>query len=324
MPPPYLGLDLGGSGTRAALVGEDGRLLARGVGPTGLTGGGAAGRRHLARALNATLAAIAQLVGDQSCSVFAGARGLSVPGRRESLMLELSTRFPNADVHESNDAVIALWGALAGREGVAVLSGSGSIALARSDDGREGRAGGWGYLLGDEGSGYWLGREALAAYLRALERREAAGALAELVASEINTRSVPETIAWLYAGNQQVVRVAALAPLVTQAAARGDPVAVGTMRRAGQALADLVAAAARRVWPSVLPEGLRVACCGGVWSAGDALAAPFASALAERLPGARCTPPALSPVGGALLLAMGADQHAIAPGMLDNLREARL
>ncbi len=207
---------------------------------------------------------------------------------------------------------------------MASWSGSGSIALARSDDGREGRAGGWGYLLGDEGSGYWLGREALAAYLRALEGREATGALAELVAGEINSRSVPETIAWLYAGDQQVVRVAALAPLVTRATARGDAVAVGTMRRAGQALADLATAAARQVWPAVLPEGLRVACCGGVWSAGDALAAPFASALSEWLPGARCTAPALSPVGGAVLLAMGADQHPIGPGVLDNLREASL
>jgi N-acetylglucosamine kinase-like BadF-type ATPase len=324
MPPPYLGLDFGGSGTRAALVGGDGRLLARGVGPTGLSGGGAAGRRHLARALNAALAGIAPRVGDQPCSVFVGTRGLSIPGRREAIVLELHTRFANAEINVSNDAFIALWGALAGREGVAVLAGSGSIALARAQDGREGRAGGWGYLLGDEGSGYWLGREALAAYMRTLEGRDATGALAELVSREIKCASVPATIAWLYAGDQQVARLAELAPLVTQASSRGDPFAGGLLRRAGAALADLAAAAARQVWPVVLPEGLLVAGCGGVWLAGDGLVSPFVSALAERLPGARYVAPALSPVGGAILLAMGADRHPIDRHVLDNLREARL
>src|SRR5207237_10017789 len=128
------------------------------------------------------LASIAPRVGAERCSVFAGTRGLSIPGRRESLMLELSTRFAGAEVRVSNDALIALWGALAGRQGVAVLAGTGSIALARSEDGREGRAGGWGYLLGDEGSGYWLGREAIAAYLHVLEaRQDAPGVFARLV-----------------------------------------------------------------------------------------------------------------------------------------------
>jgi N-acetylglucosamine kinase-like BadF-type ATPase len=132
----YLGLDLGGSGTRAALVDTDGQLLATGTGgPSGHLGG-PAGRRLLARSLDATLASIGPLVGAEPCVIYAGTTGLSIPGRRDSLFLEFSRRFPTATVHVSNDALIAVWGGLAGREGVAVLAGTGSIALARSADGR--------------------------------------------------------------------------------------------------------------------------------------------------------------------------------------------
>jgi len=318
----YVGLDLGGSGTRAALVDADGRLLASGTAQTGLVGAGAAGRRHLARALDAALASIAPRVGAERCSVFAGTRGLSIPGRRESLMLQLSTRFAGAEVRVSNDALIALWGALAGRQGVAVLAGTGSIALARSEDGREGRAGGWGHLLGDEGSGYWLGREALAAYLRTVEGREQEGALSTLVGSAVGQRSVTDAIAWLHSGDQQVTRVAALAPLVSEAAQAGDHTALDILRRAGQALADQAGAAARQVWDASPPQDLPVACCGGIWSAGPPLSEPFAFSLRAHLPEARITQPRLPPVGGAVLLAMGADRRALPSSIPDKLTEA--
>ena len=319
--PLYLGIDLGGSGTRAALAGADGHIVATGTGPSGLHGRGSAGRRHLKRALDAALAAIAPTVGDQPCRVFAGTRGLSIPGRRENLQLELTSRFRGGDVQVSNDALIALWGGLAGRQGVAVLAGSGSIALARTAGGHEGRAGGWGYLLGDEGSGYWLGREALAAYLRALEGREPVGALTRLVGEVVGRASLTDAIGWLYVGDQQVERLARLAPLVTQAAHASDPSAQTIAIRAGQALADAAAAAARQVWPTALPDPLVVACCGGVWSAGPVIQAPFAAALAARLPGARCAAPHLPPIGGALLLAMGAAERPLASSVLANVRD---
>jgi N-acetylglucosamine kinase-like BadF-type ATPase len=315
----YVGIDLGGSATRAALVDAGGRVLASGRAASGLVGAGAAGRRHLARALDAALAPIVARAGGVPCSVFAGTRGLSIPGRRETLTLELHARFSAAEVRVSNDALIALWGALAGGEGVAVLAGTGSIALARAADGREGRAGGWGPLLGDEGSGYWLGREALGVYLRTVERRDSAGQLSSLVEAAVEGRSVTETIAWLHTGNQQVSRVAALAPLVAGAAEAGDPAALDILRRAARALADLARGAGRQVWGPSPPEHPRVACCGGVWAAGPPLADAFALSLRVWAPGASIIPPRLSPVGGAVLLAMGADRRPLPPDIADTL-----
>src|SRR3981081_2591574 len=147
----FVGIDLGGGGTRAALVDAEGHLLATGQGISSGHLSGAAGRRHLARALDGALASIAPLIARQQCVIHAGTRGLSIPGRRDSLSLELSTRFPVAQTHISNDALIALWGGLAGRAGVAVLAGTGSIALARSAGRRRAPRGGWGGLPGAQG-----------------------------------------------------------------------------------------------------------------------------------------------------------------------------
>jgi glucosamine kinase len=320
----YLGLDLGGGGTRAALVDGAGQVLATGKGgPSGHLGG-PAGRRLLVRALDVTLAPIAPLIGKQ-CVIHAGTTGLSIPGRRESLFLEFSRRFPLADVHVSNDALIALWGGLAGREGVAVLAGTGSIALARSADGREARSGGWGYLLGDEGGGYWLGRQAITAYLRWLEGRGTPGVLIDLVDAAVGkrVRTVAEVIAWLSATASHVSRLASLATLVSQAAGGGDAQAIEILGQAGQALADLAVSAARQLWPAAMADRRAVACCGGVWAAGRVLEAPFAAALAEGLPHAMFGPPRLQPVAGAVLLAMGAADAPLPQAVIDRLKSIR-
>jgi N-acetylglucosamine kinase-like BadF-type ATPase len=317
----FVGLDLGGSGTRAALGDALGNVLATGRGGSSGYLGGAAGRRAMARALDAALAPIAPLISSQPVVIHAGVRGLSLPGRRETLALELSARFPQADVRISNDALVALWAGLAGQPGIAVLAGTGSIALARSADGREGRAGGWGYLLGDEGSGFWLGREALAAYLRMLEGRASTSTLTDLVATALGrlAGAVPRAIGWLNADDSQVARLANLAPLVSQAAQAEDALAHDILARAAQALADLAASAAGQLWPKVPPGPLAVACCGGVWAAGPHLTGPFAASLAVRLPVAVAAPPLLPPVAGALLLAMN---PAPAPDVVERLKGA--
>jgi N-acetylglucosamine kinase-like BadF-type ATPase len=321
MTPLFIGLDLGGSGTRAALVDAAGQLLASGQGGPSGQDGRATGRRALRHALDAALAPIAPLVVGEACVISAGMRGLSIPGRRESLAVELSSRFPEARARISNDALIALWAGLAGDVGVAVLAGTGSIALARSADGREGRAGGWGYLLGDEGSGFWLGREAVALLLRVLEGGAAPGPLSDLVRQAMQRRieSAPDAIAWLYAGSDQVARLGELAPLVARAAAAGDTRAEQLLCRAGRSLAGLVVAAARQLWPTGTPQPLRVACCGGVWAAGAPLWVPFAEALAAELPAATPSPALLPPVAGALLLAMSADQQPLPSTVRDTL-----
>jgi N-acetylmuramic acid 6-phosphate etherase len=317
----FIGIDLGGSGTRAVLATADGEVLAAGRGGPSGAHGGAAGRRHIERALASALAPIAARVGTAACRVHVGVRGLSIPGRREAVLLDLSVRLPQADVHISNDATIAMWGGLAAGEGVAVLAGTGSIAMARSGDGREARSGGYGYLVGDEGSAFWLGREAIAACLRALDGRSQPTLLRDLVCQVTQQRTPQDLIGWLYAGQDQVPRLAGLAPLVSRAAEADDPVAMSLMGRAARDLADLADAAARQAWPSQIPEALPIACCGGVWAAGDVLRQPFASALVQRLPLVKVCEPRLAPVGGAILLAMGARETPLAANVVARVED---
>lgn len=307
--PLFVGIDLGGSGTRAALADDTGHILATGRGPTGLVGGKEpSAHPALARALDTTLAAIAERVGDQPCVVCAGTRGLSIPGRRDLLLHDIRRRLPGAEVRVTGDVSIALWGGLAGRAGVVVAAGSGSIALARDSAGREGRAGGWGFMLGDEGSGYWLGRQAVRVYLGGLEGRSARAELWQAVADALGATSVTDVIAWFYGDQDQVERLTALAPRVSEAAAAGDAAAGEILARAGRALAEQAVAAARQVWTTALPVPLRVIRTGGVWAAGHALEDTFVESLLEAAPTAELGRPDLPPEGGAVLLAMGADR----------------
>jgi N-acetylglucosamine kinase-like BadF-type ATPase len=298
----FVGIDAGGSGTRAALATVDGALQAVGFGGPSNSLTGEAGRRRLEEALHAALAPVAQRVGTGKCVVHGGVRSLSVPGKEEAFRAAVRQILPGAEVRVSNDARIALCGALGGSEGVAVLAGTGSIAMARAADGREARAGGLGYLLGDEGSAFWLGREAVRAAL--------SGAQCPLRDRLTRAAGTDDLLGWVYAPGTPVQRLAELAPLVAEAAVAGDALATTLLRRAGEELAALAQGAATALWGRALPAAVRVAPCGGVWRAGAALIEPFEMALQQLAPGARVVQPRLPPVGGALLLAMGSPDAA--------------
>jgi glucosamine kinase len=317
----FVGIDMGGSGTRAALATADGEVLATGRGGPSGARGGAVGRRDIQRALTAALAPIAGRIGTAACSIHVGVRGLSVPGRHEAVAMTLGERLPHAEVRISNDAMVAIWGALAGGEGVAVLAGTGSIAMARSADGRIARAGGYGYLVGDEGSAFWIGRQAFSACLRALDHRGPPTCLTDLVCAAASKTTPTDLVAWLHADHDEVPRLAALAPLVSRAAETSDDVAVDILRTAACDLADLAFAAARRVWSDQIPEGVRLACVGGVWAAGGVLRQPFGSAVLTLMPGATITRPRLAPVGGAVLLAMDVQSARVPASVIQALEQ---
>lgn len=316
MPPLLVGLDAGGSGTRAVLASADGMLLAFGLGGPSGHAGDAASLHRLRRALSTALEPISHYLKNASrprtttLRIHAGLRGLSVDARRTTALAELTRLFPDQPASVSNDALIAQWGGLGGQPGVALLAGTGSIALARSADGRSARGGGYGYLLGDEGSAFWLGRAALAASLLALDGRGPPTSLSERLPEAAQQSSVADMVGWLYAARSPVPPLAQLAPVVTRAATDGDGVALDLVQRAARDLAQIAASAARQLWPTAPPEPLLVARCGGVWAAGACLLEPFERELRALLPSARSIAPRLPPVGGALLLALHAQTKA--------------
>ncbi len=312
----YIGIDAGGSGTRAALALPDGEVLAVGHGGPSNHLSGEPGLLRLRAALTAALEPLLPSVRGNRCVVYAGMTGVSIPGKREGAIATISELLPASRVEISHDASPAVVGALAGGDGVGVLSGTGAIALARAADGREARAGGYGYLLSDEGAAFGIARQAVADVMRAVDGRGPATLLGELFRQHLGLEDVRGLPGWLYAAADPVERLAPLAPIVAAAAEQGDQVALSVFEKAGEELADVATAAARLLWSTSVPEGLRVATCGGVWKAGAVLRNPFERALRRQLGNVTVTLPAMSPTSGAVLLALMAGGLPLTPELV--------
>ncbi|MEW2571452.1 BadF/BadG/BcrA/BcrD ATPase family protein [Streptomyces sp. NPDC047070] len=302
-----LGVDSGGSGLRVVLAVDGGPVTAPltsgepvRTGPRGIDAG------HL---LEQLVPMARQLTADAGVgtlrAVTVGAAGLTTLG--DSLRAEL----PSALARELGvrrlalvaDAVAAYTGALGQRVGAVVAAGTGMIAIG-TDLRTWRRADGWGHLLGDSGSGAWIGQAGLDAALRAYDGRP--GGSAPLLARvEAVFGSAPAVPGRLYPRPDRPAVLAAFAPEVAACADGGDPAALGVLAAAARHIADSAAA----VCPAEadVPSGgteVRLALTGGLFRMGDPLLVPLRAALAERLPYAREVPAAGDPLDGAVGIAV--------------------
>ena len=234
--------------------------------------------------------------------VCAGVAGYTLPDRRELFEHLLQQMLPRARVILLPDYAIALEGATGGAPGVQVIAGTGSIACGRDREGRMMRAGGWGYLLGDEGSGFWIGREAVRAVLAASEGWGERTVLGDTLAEALGGADCGEWLSALYRTQNPPSLLAQLAPLVAEAAERGDVQANRILSNAAHHLAALVIHVANHLH---LPEDFPVCTVGGVWKSRGVLLQRFREQLATHLPDwhGEVKPPLYSPVEGALLVA---------------------
>ena len=172
--PCFLGVDGGGTHTRAVLVDARGREIGRGqaAGANWASVGVAAALANIQRAVAAARAAAG--VAGPARAAWCGLAGVDRPADRA--LIAPGLRDLAATLRLTNDAELAL-AVLPDRAGVCLVAGTGSIAVGRAPDGRTARAGGWGHVLGDEGSGYDIGRQALLAVARAADGRGPATAL---------------------------------------------------------------------------------------------------------------------------------------------------
>jgi glucosamine kinase len=274
-PGRLLGIDAGGSGTRAVVL-EAGEVIPQPDGPPMnalLTSGFAEQLLNIIGAVGPTVAGI-------------GLPGVHQTGQAHELGQAL-TRQAGCPVHVTGDADTARYGAFLGAPGIVVIAGTGSVALGWDGE-RFAYAGGHGFLLGDEGSAYWIGRQAVRAALRWEE--QVGGS--ELIYRTVTQVTGPDLEVLIGQVNKHPAdrgRLAVLAPAVT-ALAGHDPEAQRIVRRAAEHLAALAESIRRRLSP------LPVAGVGGVFRA-PALWAHFTD-----LTGA-ARPLASVAVGAALLAA---------------------
>jgi len=291
-----IGVDAGGTST-TAVVWRDGLPVGRAVGGAGAvrpTRAVAAATR-IADTVRSALSEARLLRADV---LVVGAAGVGRSEERE----ELRTALRMHDLAERTviitDIELALAAAFGGDPGIVLIAGTGSIAVARRPDGTIARAGGHGWQMGDEGSGYWIGRMALQAIARAADGRGGASRLMEEIGPIIRITRFEELVRWSVTAAPS--EVAALAPGVAAAAAAGDAMAAAILDRATEELVALVAALA----PAPAAPPIPIALSGGLLAPGRPLRDRVTSRLSG-LPGVIVREGPLDPVAGALVLAGG-------------------
>ena len=253
----YVGIDGGGTQARAVVVDAEGHELSRVTGGAGIVDARAPDRAADAmaeltmRALEAAGAASPAAV---LCCALAGA---GRQAQRDAVGNALLARRVARDVIVVGDAEAAMYDAFGGGDGVLLIAGTGSIAWARHGKNVV-RVGGWGMLLGDEGSAYDIGMRSLRAVARAHDGRAVETALTAAVLEHCGLREPTDLIAWT--SNASKADVAALAPLTLAAATAEDAIALHIREQAVTQLALLVVTATQRVHLTAA----RVVTMGGV------------------------------------------------------------
>ena len=185
-------------------------------------------------------------------------------------------------VHAVNDALIALVAGADEGPGVVVIAGTGSIAYGVGPDATAARAGGWGEVYGDEGSAFWVGARALAAVVRAADRRGPATALSLLVLRHAGVDRIDGLVAQIFDRRDRRQAIAGMAGLVAKADAEGDAVAGEILRAASEELAVAASSVVEQL--SMRGERFHVVLSGGLFKMAPALASMLAVRMAEIAP----------------------------------------
>ena len=302
MPRHYLGIDGGQSSTSALITDEAGVVLGSGCGgPCNHIATSQAHSRFVSVVGACLEQACSQAGLDRSTIEFAAAcLGFSGgPEDKERYSRELVRSRQYKITH---DAEIALTGATEGQPGIIIIAGTGSMAFGRNQSGRTARAGGWGYVFGDEGGAFDITRRALRAILQTEEGWGPATELQPLLLEATKCGNANQLLHRFY-GNYPRQDVAALAPLVTRAALNGDQVALSILEKAAQSLAWFVAGVHQNLF---LPrEKTAIAQIGGVFQSLP-LRSLVSTCLWESV-GSELTLPRFPPVAGAVIEALHLD-----------------
>jgi N-acetylglucosamine kinase-like BadF-type ATPase len=295
-----LGIDGGGSRTRVAIADASGAVL--GKGQAGSSNHQSVGFAAATQALHAAIRAARMDAGLDSDTLFdAACFGLAGAGRPDDQM-----RFTAwaaecgiaTNVRCVSDAEIILAAGTPEQWGVALISGTGSLCWARSPDGSSVRVGGWGYLLGDEGSGYDVAVRALRLAAQTVDGRADAHTLLAAVLNHWGLAEPTQLIGYVYRTELTRASVAEVGKLVSHLAEAGDTHAVGLIERAGGELADMVTVAVHRLRLDTPP----VALAGGLFATSILLRAALLSRVSTRLGPVTYVD---QPVAGAITLARG-------------------
>ncbi len=297
-----LGVDGGGTTTRAIIVDREDKVLGEGTaGPSnplrvGVSRAAAAVREAFDKARDAARVESSAIAGAEVG--LAGVRRDDVRDSMRDALKGLGVR----RLEVVTDAEIALFGATNGEAGVVVIAGTGSVCCGRNARGGRFCAGGWGPIAGDEGSGSWIARQALRAIARALDGRGPKTVLKRAARDYFKVPQAADLSMALYAPSMTNDRIAGFGKCVVEAAQGGDAVALKIIQEAGHELGIAVAAVTRGL--KMERQRFPVAYVGGVFNAaGELLLKPLRKELSRVAPKAYLSIPLMPPVVAAAHMA---------------------
>ncbi len=295
-----LGIDAGGTKTVCMLADEQGAVLAE-----ARSGGAnlqASGELYVEKVLHEVME---EAIGDRAivpAAICLGIAGVDRPDDFAVIRAIMKRIGYKARVLVVNDALVALEAGAPGQPGVVIISGTGSICYGRNADGTAARSGGWGYVLGDEGSGYWIGRAAVRAVLRQEDRRGPATALTPMLLEHFGVPRPQGLIHEIYHSNLKPAAIGALARSVQAAFNEGDEVAIGILRGAANELESSALSVARRL--KLVGQPFTFLLAGGIFRAVPWLQEELQRRLPVAAPRSQVRLLEVEPATGAVALAL--------------------
>ena len=289
----FLGIDGGGSKTHC-LLGDENSVLATGSGSgcNVLRVGEACARDSLAGAIHEACvqAGVSPQQITRTCAGISGAGDDGIASLVQRLLIEIV----GGAIEIIGDMEIALESAFAGEPGIVVIAGTGAIAFGRNSSGQTARASGWGRMISDEGSGHWIGVQAIRAALRAHDAGHDTPLLRGLL-DNLEAKTVHDLV--VRANGTPPPDFAALFPVVLTSEEEGDKLATTVLEQAGCELAETAAILVRRLFPE---EATQVALHGGVFAGSRTVKNAFDRALKDLCPTAKLSNIDVDPALGAL------------------------
>lgn len=295
-----LGIDAGGTKTECLLADERGSVVAEArAGGANLQ---ASGELQVEKVLHEVME---EAIGERTivpAAICLGIAGVDRPDDFAVVRGIMRRIGYKARILIVNDALVALEAGAPGQPGVVIVSGTGSICYGRNSEGQAARSGGWGYVLGDEGSGYWIGRAALRAVLRQADRRGATTALTPRLLEHFGVSQPQGLIHSVYHTNLKPAEIGALARSVQAAFREGDEVAIGILRGAANELESSALSVARRL--KMIGQPFTFLLAGGIFRAVPWLDEELRRRLPVSAPGSHVRLLDVEPANGAVYLAL--------------------
>ena len=296
-----LAVDAGQSSTSCLIGRTDGTLISSGHGGAAAVPNADRTEPMMRAALTASVNEALDAISPRPIKLCAAY--LSLTGGTGVALEFLPTLIPVERIKAETDSAAALASGTFGGSGVALISGTGCVTFAQNTEGQQIICGGWGYLLGDEGSGFWIGLQAVKVAIRVQDGREPKSRLTDLVMERLGVSDMRAAQAGIYNDLIQRPQIAQLARVVMEQSQEGDPTANAIITQAAAELLSLVKATCQQAGLSQ-PEEKVIVVTGGVMHPDTPVYRTFVQLAASQLPTYQVITPTFPPVVGAFILGL--------------------